>query len=430
MRHLKLSDKYLELLETLPLHKLKELQEVYLLLNKKKLLNKEACTLALCGITTPIKLSEDDLNRIYNLSINNLKRFRRACLTLSKHNLLDTKSCTLALLRISTPVPIIPLSYTSLEKITTPLGERKKIKLNNHTIFYEESDCKEGSEFRGAQAKICKGYLEPEESSLHYAIKSFKVDDETYANVKNARREAKISHLLGRQTFRFYDYVIPLIVTPWLQDRALDQYEEEEITAVCYHDRLQWILSLLQDINQLHEHYRIHGDIKPANMILNIATQKLVLIDFGSTHKIDTHNPHRFHFAQGYSDLQTKSINRFAYDIYAMGLVIAHIFSDIFEIEYKRLKSEVKKTRFSKFSVVERAIVKLVGAMVERNPRERCTSEAALQFVSDILKHYQILNDQKFKEILEQTLNHANFTVEDILRKSKRPGKFSSSTTQ
>lgn len=365
--------------------------------------------------------SPENMEKLNTLSFTNLSRLIKPCISLSMADLLTTDTCNQAFLRVTQHIPTeLPLT-PKIKSLSSKLRVIHQYSFNNALIFFTNASERLANEFKGGQGEVRKGYKDKSLSIPKYSVKFYANEDGRELNKKTAAREAKYSRLLGRESFYFMNKDMPVVVTTWQEGKALDMYTYITFRRNSYQNRIAWLISIFNELNILHAHFRVHGDIKPGNIILNLAQNKMSLIDFGSTHKIATSKVGQFRHARGHSDAEPHSLDHCAYDMYAMGLIIARIFPELFIINEKKDKSTIEAISAPHKNVIETAIVSLVHALTERYPMKRCTSLSALDYCKKILSNSKHLNQESLMFILQDTINHAKNTFEDVLRDSLRP---------
>ena len=129
--------------------------------------------------------------------------------------------------------------------------------------------------------------------------------------------------------------------------------------------RLGCLRSGLTDLNILHQHYRVHGDIKCQNFVLNQSDGSLQLIDFGTSHKRGSSKS--FALTPAYSDPYSHG-DDFCKDLYAMGIITMYLFPEIYAVSFDTYRANVSINK-SDYTVAEQAIVDLVNSMMNSDVR-------------------------------------------------------------
>lgn len=213
------------------------------------------------------------------------------------------------------------------------------------------------------------------------------------------------------------------VITPWQEGKDLRKYTPLELKQATYEDKFQCLSQALEELNTLHQHNRIHGDLKPANFILNLNAKTLKIIDFGGSIKFGSgKKPAHTRF---YGDPH-KDAAHFYSDVYSMAGIAKILFPELYFYvnQYSKtfLPGEfatftlVKKDHLS---VIEKAIIQLIDAMQHPDTSLRCTSADAAGYCKKILENLSELDENMLREITESTIARTNTTVEDILREAR-----------
>ncbi len=176
--------------------------------------------------------------------------------------------------------------------------------------------------------------------------------------------------------------------------------------------RLRCLRSGLADLNTLHQHHRIHGDVKCQNYILDLENASMKLIDFGTSHKKGSSKSYAWTAA--YSDPHSFA-DGFGKDLYAVGLVTMYLFPEIYSVSFDSTKAYVSVNK-TNYTIVEQAVVTLVDSMMNAKLRSRCTSEDALHYCDELISHFAQLNEGLLATITNSTLTRAHTTLEDVFR--------------
>ncbi|MBA3660699.1 MAG: protein kinase family protein [Gammaproteobacteria bacterium] len=355
-------------------------------------------------------LSATNQQTLLALSKHNTKRLLAIVQNLIQYQLLSETAFAEALHRITIKLPIVTKS--SLEKKSRDDVKKYKSEflLDNHLHFFAEHNEQKNYDC-GGFGIVKKGYINNQTTECSFAIKKLR---QMYAHLAEpeAKREVKYNRLLNREAYYFTNHERYFIVSKWQQGKPLNTYTQNELLNSSVRTRFQWLASGLTDLNILHENYRIHSDIKPDNFILNDKIGSLRLIDFGTSHKKDTHQ--FFRLNRAYTDAVHGDF--FSRDMYGMGLVSCFLFPDIYLLELNEDEESIKISQIKhELNAYEAALVKLVERMMDPNPKLRCTSLDALQFCKGIYDS-DPLDEMKLKQIIQDTLQHPLLLVEDVLR--------------
>lgn len=211
---------------------------------------------------------------------------------------------------------------------------------------------------------------------------------------KTAQHEARYNRMMGRECtmFRFSDR--PAIVMDWTKGEPLNKLiDQDELKQFSFKRRLQWLASLLEDLNKMHEKSFVHFDLQPKNMIVDTSKHTMRLIDFGISHR---ENPNEDEFEVG-ADMRD---------------LAEHIIRQLFEPDWSELRS-----------IKNRAIHVLYDAAKGFDMRGRCTSQQALEYCQQLLINFKNLDAEKLVEIQNATINRRELQVEDVIRGSERAYK-------
>lgn len=353
-------------------------------------------------------MNQEELGVLFSLSDANLQRFYGVLSRLSASELLDHQSFAKALQRVTDKLPPVSESTMSKKRKKATNTPRSEFLLDNkHSFFAQHSDSYESGGF----GKVKKGYRFLDSDEPLYGIKKLNEPDLNKAQ-KAAIREVKYHRLLGREAFYFSHKGKAHIVSEWQRELSLDHYHANELLQISMEKRLRCLSSGLSDLNTLHQHYRIHGDVKCQNFILNLTMESMKLIDFGTSHKRGSTKS--FGWTAAYSDPYTFG-DHFCKDLYAMGLVTMCLFPEIYTVSFENGKANISVHK-SNFTITEQAIVNLVQAMMHSEPHLRCTSEHALNYCNELINHFNQIDDSLLETITNSNINRTHSTIEDKLR--------------
>ncbi|MBV9575650.1 MAG: protein kinase family protein, partial [Gammaproteobacteria bacterium] len=355
-------------------------------------------------------LTKEQLETIILLSDLNRQRL----LTLVSHliiaKLLSKDSFAMALMRITEKLPVAIKAKVQAKKNqqNKTFSLLSDIKLNNDALFFTKPKLKAK---KGGYGKVYQGFNSPHANEPCCAIKKLIKTDERLAD-REAIREVKYHRLFQRQAFYFSTNSATYVISEWQRDKNLSKFSPRKIQKIPFEKRLHCLRSVLSELNILHAHYRIHNDIKCENIILDIENTCMKLIDFGTAHKKDSLK--LFGRTSAYKDPHQVG-DHFAKDVYAMGLVIMHLFPEIFSVVFTENKTEVyifEKT----FSLQEQSMIALIHAMMHENLKLRCTSKDALDYCDQLIGQVNHLDETILAEIQKTSIQRSLITVEDVLR--------------
>jgi len=205
----------------------------------------------------------------------------------------------------------------------------------------------------GFAGRIKKGFAEQKDETPKYAIKIFRKDKfggNTIHELRLAMRAAYYYKKLGREGYSFRKNFKQYLVTNWLQGATLDRADQTAVQSMPIPRRIVMAISLLRELNILHNLGFVHNDIKPSNVIVNYGNLNFVDLDSvrpvnevphsGGTPMFSTQflpsAQMAFDAAYNPSGLFMKFDSKT--DLYAMGLTLSMLFSEIY-----KLKSVVNK---------------------------------------------------------------------------------------
>jgi ankyrin repeat protein len=390
------------------------------------------------------EIKQEDIQTIVKLSRHNIARLKTIMSRLNKSGLLNPDTVSIALQRITKKNPA-----AHDVKITKKVKQvpRNEYNLNNGLTFFLDSGSSKQKDLAGGQATINKGYRTADIPEHGLCVKRFYGCEGNQVRIASAKRETAVIKLLGRNADWYMNKKGPVVVTPW--NNGIDVakiIKHDLLKQSTFANRLQWLVSGLNDLNILHLNYRLHGDIKCENFVVNLNENVMKLIDFGATQKVDSKKEYVFTLA--YLDPNCFKPKTLAADMYAMSIFIAAIFPELFNIETKPTtqvitnageatkaavvpKPHITKKKVADITPIEHAIMNLYDALQEVNPENRCTSEQALQYCQNILAKLTPEGDihpDELQNITDATINRSSFTVEDAMRGSERPARFQAAT--
>ncbi|WP_058480300.1 protein kinase domain-containing protein [Legionella waltersii] len=321
---------------------------------------------------------------------------------------MDQNSLDKAFQRVTAKLPSVSESAVSINSRKENNVPRSELRIDNKKGLFIEHSKQYAS---GGFGEVKKGYSSPDSAEPIYGIKRLNQRDPIKAQ-REAIREVKYHRLLGRQAFYFSRNGSIRIVSEWQREQSVDQYASSELLQVSIEKRLRCLSSGLSDLNVLHQHYRIHGDVKCQNFILNLNNTSMKLIDFGTSHKKGSSKS--FGWTTLYRDPYT-FWDHFCKDLYAMGIVTMYLFPEIYTLNYEvtELKPFINKTSLT---ILEKAVVNLVNSMMNREANLRCTSEDALHYCNELIKHLNPLDVESVGRIANSSVRPANPSLEHVFR--------------
>lgn len=365
-----------------------------------------------------ISIDATQLGVILNLKKRNAQRLINLIDDFHKANLLNSNTFANALTRITErPPAVIESSFYKTQKNETQL-QRSSIKLEDEITIYPDE---KKEKLRGGQGAVKKAYTTSYDTTPTYMLK--KIDtNHVQKDKKDAKREAKHNKFFGNAYF-FYKNNKARVISEWRQGEALNKLKPQILIQTSYENRLRSLESGLFYLNELHRRYRVHGDISNANFIIDLGNNKMHLIDFGSAHKVGS--PHHFPYNRDYHEPMerrqmptcntTHSLIFFA-DLYAMGIVVAEMFPELFSITWA--KSGHATTVLFKTGTlpIEKAIIRLVNVLTNPDRTISCNSEDALNYCQKLIEGYSNLDDNKIEALANETIGRTATTFEDVFR--------------
>lgn len=226
---------------------------------------------------------------------------------------LDTLSQELRRLSAIKISGVMPPSYTSsLTNKTITASEEEKmassLSKDPHTVFATKRTRKEGlllSEFtlydseaarlldfwvehegkypEGGDARAVKKCFVSGYEAPKYALKVYKdkesAEDKS-GQMRIAMRNAYCNRLLGRTSYAFRRADKQYLLSDWIPGEVLIDMKPETIKTIPMAERIKRTLTLLEEINLLHQHDIHNLDISPSNIM--ISDDGLHLFDFDS----------------------------------------------------------------------------------------------------------------------------------------------------
>lgn len=384
----------------------------------------------------PIKSSEiqpKDKILIGKLTARNIARLQKVAANLSRQGNLNSESFSYALSKVGGKNPSVQPS-----KLTKSTETPGMYRVNDMSFFLSSKPLS-----AGGQAIVHAGYVSPEAVTPTipaYCVKTFSGNKVEF-NLKTVTSETKYLQLMGRRAAIIQAEDSLSLVTEWQPGEDILELSKIKFESLTFAQRLKWLASGLADLNKLHHHFRMHGDIKVTNFIIDTTTDSMKLIDMGGAQKINS--PKLKVSSLGFMDPNEGKPKKMASDMYAMGKVMAFLFPELYKCEKIRTAfvytepHEERKTanieiaqfiqlKIANLTPIESAVIQLVNAMMDAAAENRCTSEQALQFCSGLLEKMvgNEIDPASLAELLDATINRKDFTVEDALRDSSRPALF------
>ncbi|MFT4060691.1 MAG: protein kinase family protein [Legionella sp.] len=353
-------------------------------------------------------IKKEMLEPFFSLTESNIQRLNGMVSNLIASKLLDHNTLEKALQRVIEKLPLV-LESTAVKKSRKNTSSPKsEIILDSKNHFFTEHSKQYES---GGFGKVKKGYSSADTHIPLYGVKKLAESDLIKAQ-QEATREVKYHRLLGRQAFYFSNKSRTSIVAEWQHEKGLHLFNSSELIQVSFEKRLLCLTSGLSDLNTLHNHYRVHGDVKCQNFVIDLKNSTMKLIDFGTSHKRGSSKS--FAWTPHYLDPHTFG-DHFCKDLYAMGIVTMCLFPELYTVTFDKGKTDVSVNK-SIFTTAEQAVVNLVNSMMHPSHSVRCTSEDALTYCSKLINNFDNLDGMILKQISSISINRSNTTSEDVLR--------------
>jgi len=364
-----------------------------------------------------MNVNENCFESLMSLSKHNSQRLDELVSRLAINKALNSLSFEKALQKVTLKLPEVEKSIAikKRRKETGAIMSEFSVGSKMH-FFLEHSNPLKYD--RGGFGAIKKGYDKLDAVVPSYSIKKL-LEPDMLKSQKQAIREVKYHRLLGREAFYYIsDKGKANIVAEWQHEKGLHLFTAEEMKQAPVEKRLQCVKSGLVDMNKLHLKYRVHGDIKCQNFILDLKNGSMELIDFGASRKKGSNK----HFAGTLAYRDHTSARNFFYDswddMYAMGIVTAYLFPELYAVtfDFSNDKSNVEIIKNENLTNIEQAILIFVNKMMNADRRLRCTSESALDLCEELIRTEGRLDEQELQKIMGSTINRFSMTIEDAMR--------------
>ncbi|HEY9707227.1 MAG TPA: serine/threonine-protein kinase, partial [Oculatellaceae cyanobacterium] len=184
--------------------------------------------------------------------------------------------------------------------------------------------------YEGANTRIFRAFKEPEQTSV--IIKTIKTEYPTIEELTRLRHEYQIL-----QNLDIEGIIKPVALDSFSYGLALvfSDFDGETLKRILLIDKLklnhflQIAIQLISTLAALHQKHIIHKDIKPNNILINIKTGQVKLIDFSISSRLSRENqtvsnPNLLEGTLAYmSPEQTGRMNRsidYRSDFYSLGV--------------------------------------------------------------------------------------------------------------
>jgi len=358
-------------------------------------------------------IAEQHLNALLLMSQHNMQRLAKLFFDLMAARLLTQTSFEHALQRVTLTLPPVTESTVAKKRRKESGWPRSEFTVDGKNHFFVEPS-KTRAYKGGCGGEIKRGFNTASDDDPVYAIKKLNEED-VLASRQEAIREVTFHRLLGRQAFYFSKNKTTRIVSEWQCEKALYDFTADEVMHEPFVKRLTCLVAGLIELNVFHANYRVHGDVKCQNAIVDFKQASMKLIDFGESRKVGSLK--LFGRTLNTSDprLMGMCAYHFCDDMYAMGIVTAHLFPEIYAVSFSKAHARLSVVK-ADLTMAERAIVCLVSAMMNVDRKKRCTSEDAVKFCQGVITHNGQLDDALLEGIMAGTIKRVAMTEEDVFR--------------
>jgi len=363
-------------------------------------------------------IDKNTFNLLTNLSVTNLKRIDRIVRDLDQNKLLNWHNVSLAIERLKIKLPVQEINQVkklSRKKTHSPRSEF--IIDDRHHLFIQHSELKQY--LSGGYGKVKKAYQKSNDKKPSHSIK--KIFNEVVSKPeKEAERECKYNQLLNRETFFFKHNDSYYLAAKWQKGRSLFLYNQNEFTNITQKTKIICIIIFLEELNKLHSHSRVHGDIKLHNVILDLINKSMHLIDFGTSRKC--HSEKEFAHTAYFSDFNGNHSKEYGFynDVYSAGIVISYLYPEFFTHNDSYSARTVTPNKIKNIRPEQRAIIDLIAAMMHEKKNARCTVFDALNYLNEIQTTKE-LTFTKLTKIQKATIMKNEVTPEDVFRERTCP---------
>jgi serine/threonine protein kinase len=334
------------------------------------------------------------LDKVARLSVNKAALANVKLARLEAMQMLDAESLAILLDRVSFKLADKELEIK--EALIVENNEVQMVFIPNGPSFMGCLSGGPGQYMSGGFAKVAPAQSLPiQGDKFDHAIKIMHGGDQK--NIEDAKHEARFNRIMGRKCCLFQFEGKPSLVTDWQNGVSLKELlDKNRIDDYPFEQRLAWLITLLQDLDKMHEYFFVHNDIQTKNVIVDTEKSTMRLIDFGISHR--------------------EKIKDGDYDI--------AISRDLCDLAQVIIRSLFRKELSDSSVIYREAMEGLIHALVPLHERAmQCTSRQALNFCRMLLKEHKDLSAEKLKSIQAQTIDRSDLQVEDVLRGSERPCK-------
>ncbi|HOV27338.1 MAG TPA: diguanylate cyclase [Pseudobacteroides sp.] len=162
---------------------------------------------------------------------------------------------------------------------------------------------------------------------------------------------------------------------------------------ISFEDKLLISIDIADAIMQIHRQKVIHKDINPSNILYNMDTKQLKIIDFGISTDLNTEKPQNLFILEGtlpyISPEQTGKVNRaidYRSDYYSLGVTLYEIFTgqlpfsgDNIEIAYSHIAKIPKEPKLIN-NEIPKAVSDIIMRLMAKNAEDRYQSIPGLVY--------------------------------------------------
>ena len=245
--------------------------------------------------------------------------------------------------------------------------------------------------FENERVRVFRGIRESD--GLPVILKSTQKENRSSHTLEKFQKENQISGILATKGLtRVLEYreSTPLLVTLDKNEVSLKEFLVGKVLP--YPEFLDIAISITQKCSEMHELSLIHGDIKPANLIIQPETGEINFIDFGLSHKLQNSNPFfarspygtlQYISPEATGKIQTQMDERS--DLYSLGITFYEILAGTTPFEnltpaeliYAHLNSDLQNISTIRNDIPE-AINIVIHKLVNKKKEDRYHSSKGL----------------------------------------------------
>lgn len=394
--------------------------------------------------------------QLFELSLSQAIELKHILKNLEHHSLLNQKSFQTAFDRIRTTLAAPKRSTIKIDNVNFFGEYHKKITdTNHHFSFFPTED--ENHRFEGYQdinrkQLIFKGNVITKLVNDHPV---FAYHNSTPAAIKLATKEeiakriVKHQRFLGRSAF-FYrnDLDVECIVNTSSDFIPVTNYEHKIRVKLSLKQLLTYITSLINELNELHCHHCIQGNVSLENVLINTKKEEMCFSNFRYTHRM---------VSQKYFHDHTLTVIDFQTEIRQLQTIIEHMlhfYPHTIMIDTDDTKDESLADSLAALVAKEDRPIVTNQNSVDHTNNEAvnyedvdpdcpanadftfyslvikpllstacCSSEHMLRYCRAILNNIDKLDEVLIEKLANEILytNQDNLTVEDVLRDVQLP---------